>query len=153
MRQVIPGVTFALVAMIAGPGHDAVALGVVVGANSPLLTQKQRAALSEIIDGGAATVSPSRKIVITAKSIDCQAGDVDIADFACTLVFGGQVSHLAGRRAQALFATLVQAGAGQNGEAGRVHRSVDTLQCTLDPRQIAQKSGGGADCTFNTNGG
>jgi len=161
MRPVMLGLGLGLAALAVGrgeawgasaSGHDAVALGAVVGGHSPLLTLHQKANLAKILDDKAGTVSSPHKILVNAKSIDCGAGDVDIAHFACTLTFAANTSTLAGRRAQELYATLIEAGALEDGAAGTIHRAVYKLRCTLDRPVIAQNAGGGADCQFDTTG-
>ena len=159
MRSLFLGLSLGLVALALGrgdawaaTGHDAVALGAVVGGYSPLLTLHQKANLAKILDDKAGTVSYPHKILVNANSIDCGAGDVDIAHFACTLTFAANTSTLSGRRAQELYATLIQAGAAEDGAAGTIHRVVYKLRCTLDPAVIAQNAGGGADCIFDTTG-
>ena len=37
------------------------------------------------------------------------------------------------------------------GGAGHMFESLAHLVCTIDPGEIAQKTGGGADCTFEPN--
>ncbi len=36
-----------------------------------------------------------------------------------------------------------------DGAAGSTFESLSHLVCTIDPQVIAQKAGGGADCTFD----
>jgi hypothetical protein len=121
------------------------ALGVVVGVQSPLLdvSAKQRleALIADQAPGGAA-------IEVTAKSVTCRAGDVDIAAFSCALDFGSGTVSLSGRAAHEVFATLQENGVPGDGAAGTVYEAVQRLQCRLDPREIAQKGGGGASCGY-----
>jgi hypothetical protein len=42
------------------------------------------------------------------------------------------------------------AGIPADGAAGSVFESLSKLTCTLDPAEIKQKAGGGADCSFET---
>jgi hypothetical protein len=45
---------------------------------------------------------------------------------------------------------MVAAGIAADGAAGSLVESVSKLECTIDPSEIKQKTGGGADCTFET---
>jgi hypothetical protein len=45
---------------------------------------------------------------------------------------------------------LTTAGIASEGAAGSVVESVSKLVCTVDPNEIKQKAGGGADCSFMT---
>ena len=37
----------------------------------------------------------------------------------------------------------------EDGAAGSVFEGLSKLDCTIDPAEIKQKAGGGANCTFN----
>jgi aquaporin Z len=56
------------------------------------------------------------------------------------------------RKAHELYATMVEVGISSEGAAGTLHETVSHLVCTISPHEIAQKAGGGADCTFDTLG-
>jgi hypothetical protein len=47
---------------------------------------------------------------------------------------------------------MVEGGISSEGAAGTLHETVSHLVCTISPHEIAQKAGGGADCTFDTLG-
>jgi hypothetical protein len=47
---------------------------------------------------------------------------------------------------------MVEVGISSEGAAGTLHETVSHLVCTISPHEIAQKAGGGADCTFDTLG-
>jgi hypothetical protein len=57
---------------------------------------------------------------------------------------------LKGRRANELNATALEAGVPSEGAAGSIFESFSHLVCTIDPNDIKQKAGGGANCTFDT---
>ena len=73
---------------------------------------------------------------------------MDIASHSCDLSFGGQVISLPGRSAHELFATLAEIGVEPDGAAGSVFEAVSNLKCTVDPNQVKQKAGGGAECQY-----
>jgi hypothetical protein len=50
--------------------------------------------------------------------------------------------------ANEISATLAAAGVEADGAAGSNFRSVTKLVCTLDPAEIKENAGGGADCSF-----
>jgi hypothetical protein len=55
-----------------------------------------------------------------------------------------------GREANEIFATAAAAGVTAEGAAGSSIESISKLRCTLDPNEIMQKAGGGAQCNFET---
>ena len=73
---------------------------------------------------------------------------VDITGKDCTLKFGTHSISLAGRQAEALYATLVWAGVPSDGAAGSVVEGVKGLDCALNPAEVRQESSGGAKCAF-----
>jgi hypothetical protein len=56
---------------------------------------------------------------------------------------------LKGRQANEIYATEAVAGVPSDGAAGSIFESLSNLVCTLDPGEIRQKAGGGANCTFD----
>jgi hypothetical protein len=128
-------------------GHDALALGALIGLRSPVLTAHQRVHLALLLEDRAAFVPPG-PIVVAADVATCRAGDVDVAAFGCVLTFGPRTVNLAGRPAHELYATIVEAGVPGDGAAGTIFEALHSLSCTLDPAKLAQKDGSGADCTF-----
>jgi hypothetical protein len=54
------------------------------------------------------------------------------------------------RSTNEIFATAAAAGIPSEGAAGSSIESVSKLRCTLDPNEILQKAGGGAECSFET---
>ena len=135
-------------ATAAGPG--ALALAAIVGAHSPLLSRHEKRALARLLDGHShVAFPPGSKISVKADAIVCRASNVDITSRSCKLTFGAKTVNLTGRQAHELYATIAEAGVPPDGAAGSVFESLSHLVCTIDPQVIAQKAGGGADCTFD----
>jgi hypothetical protein len=132
-------------------GSAAFALGAVVGGASPLLGATQKAVLAKLFDGDRASVAKAGKIGVAVDAILCRAGNVDITAFECDLTFGAHKAHLSGRAAHELFATLAEVGVQPDGAMGTIYAGLYKLHCTIDPYELAQASGGGADCTYAKN--
>jgi hypothetical protein len=131
-------------------GHAALALAGVVAGYSPLLGGQQKSLMARIFDGHANFSYPAgQKIEVDAKSIVCRAGDVDITARSCVLTFGARTVNIAGRRANELYATMIEAGVPSDGAAGTIYESLTSLACTIDPNEIKQNSGGGASCAYS----
>jgi hypothetical protein len=131
-------------------GSSALALAALVGTHAPALIRHDRRTLEQLLEGHASVPFPAnRKISVEAGAIDCTAGNVDIAAHSCKLTFGAETVHITGRKAHELYATMVEAGIPSEGAAGTFHETVSRLMCKIDPHEIAQKAGGGADCTFD----
>jgi hypothetical protein len=90
-----------------------------------------------------------QKISVRAEAIVGRASDVDITARSCELTLGTHKRILKGRRANELNATATEAGIPSEGAAGSIIASFSHLVCTIDPDEIKQKAGGGADCTFD----
>ena len=90
------------------------------------------------------------KLTVTAESIICRVGNVDITARNCEMTFDKGKRTLKGREANEVNATLTAAGAIAEGAAGSMIQTVTRLSCTLDPNVIKDNSGGGADCSFAT---
>jgi hypothetical protein len=130
-------------------GHSGLALAGVVAVYSPLLGWSQKRAMALLFDGRANFRYPAgHTIDIVADQIVCKAGDVDISARSCTLTFGARTVNVTGRRANELYATMIEAGVPSDGAAGTIYESLKTLNCTIDPNEIKQNAGGGASCTF-----
>jgi hypothetical protein len=130
-------------------GHGALALGVIVGDDSPLLNWHTKIELARLLNDKPLRYGKHPVIVVKADSVTCQAGDVDLAGYACTITFGTIKRTGTGRQANELFATLIEAGVPSDGAAGHVFESVSKLECKLDPKALAGKDGSGASCTFS----
>jgi hypothetical protein len=132
-------------------GSSALALAALVGAQSPVLSSHDKSVLARFLDGHTNGVFPANKrISVKADDIVCNAGDVDITEHSCQLTFGSKTVKLTGRKAHELFATMVEVGVPNEGTAGATHESLTHLVCTINPHEVAQKSGGGAECRFDT---
>lgn len=125
-------------------GYAALALAVVVGVHAPLLDAAARHRLDRLMAGRATGAA----VEVTADSVVCRAGDVDIAAFSCALAFGGKQVDLSGRAAHEVFATLLENGVAGDGAAGTIYAAVHALKCRVTPSVIAEKNGGGAECGF-----
>jgi len=58
-----------------------------------------------------------------------------------------------GRKAHELFATIAEVGVPSDGAAGTIYESLSHLACTINPAEIKQKAGGGAECKFDPGAG
>jgi hypothetical protein len=133
-------------------GNSALALSALVAENSPVLTASDKLVLAALFEEQLDVPVPSNgKISVRADSITCSAGDVDISAHACGLVFGKQTLTLKGRKAHELFATIIELGVRPEGAMGRVYDSIAHVNCTIDAKEIEQRDGAGASCSFDAN--
>jgi hypothetical protein len=131
-------------------GSSALALASLVAAHSPLLSRLEKRVMARLFgDHSNATFPANRKISVKAEAIICRVSNVDITTRSCKLTFGAASANLTGREAHELYATLAEVGVPSEGAAGSIYESLSHLVCTIDPRVIAQRAGGGADCTFD----
>jgi hypothetical protein len=134
-------------------GNSALALAALVARRSPLLSAHDKIIMARMLNGNLGFSFPkNKKILVRATSVVCRAGDVDITLHSCTLTFGKKTAALKGREAHELFATVAEAGVPSEGAAGSIYESLSQLVCTIDPNEIKQRGGGGADCTFKPGG-
>jgi hypothetical protein len=131
-------------------GPSALALAAVVAAHGAPLSSFDRRAMTRLFDGKSLIIPRVRKITIAADSITCKMSNVDITARSCDLVFHAHKRTVTGRSANEVYGTLAIAGVTSEGAAGSIIESMTKLECTVDPRVIKQKAGGGADCTFET---
>ena len=145
------GGSTALAASGSATGPTALALAGIVAAHSSVLGSFDRRAMARLFGGNSSrSFPPNRMISVTADSIVCRASAVDITSRACELSFGAGKRSLRGRDANELFGALAAAGVASEGAAGSIIESVTKLACTIQPNEIRQKAGGGAQCTFET---
>jgi hypothetical protein len=145
------GVSTASAASGNASGSAALALAGVVASHSSVLASYDRRAMARLFGGNSGiSFPPGRKISVAADSIVCRASNVDITSRTCELTFGAGKRHLKGREANELAATLAAAGVAPEGAAGSIVESVSKLACAIDPNEIRQKAGGGAQCAFET---
>lgn len=130
-------------------GAGALSLAALVGKYAPGVTPKEKTALAALADGHAKIAFPKGKTIeVAVDAISCRASNVDITQHACELTFGDKKVQVAGRLAHEIFATLLEVGAPPEGAAGTIYAAVSALDCTIDPDEIAQKAGGGAQCKY-----
>jgi hypothetical protein len=131
----------------------ALALASLVSKHSPLLSVYEKRVIALMFSGNLNFSLPAnKKISVQADAVVCRASDVDITFHSCNLTFGKRTVPLKGSAAHELFATLVEVGVSSEGAAGSKYESLSLLRCTIDPNEVKQKGGGGADCTFNPGG-
>jgi hypothetical protein len=120
-------------------GHAGLALAAVVAVYSPALNAPDKLAMERLFDGHQNFPFPAgQTIKIIADKIVCKAGNVDIA----------KTVNIEGRRANELFATMVEADVPSDGAAGTIYEGLTSLACTIDPNEIKQNIGGGASCAY-----
>ena len=130
-------------------GSNAMALAAFVGENSPLLGPNEKMVMARLLDGNLNFAFPqNKKISVQADAVVCRTSDVDIMSCSCELTFGRKVSGVKGRKAHELFAMIGLVGVPPDGAAGTIVEGLSHLMCTIDPGEIRQMSGGGADCKF-----
>jgi hypothetical protein len=130
-------------------GSGALALAALVGNVSANLDAVEKSGLLKLLDGKTDFSFPAGKtITVVAAKVTCRAGNVDIASHSCELSFGSQVISLTGRSAHELYATLAEIGIPPDGAAGSIFEAVSDLRCTIDPNEVKQKAGGGAECHY-----
>ena len=134
---------------ITATGPTALALAAVVAGHSPLVSAFNNRVIARLFRGNTNFgFTRGRKISVTADSIICRTSNVDITSRMCELTFSVGKPALRGREANELSATAAVAGAPSEGAAGSMIESLSKLACTIDPNEIMQKAGGGAECTF-----
>ena len=130
-------------------GSGALALAALVGGDSPLLGDRDKAALSKLLDGDTDFDFPKdQTIAVTADKIACHASNIDIAEHDCALRFGTQNIKLKGRTAHELYATLLEIGVEPDPGAGNIWVSVSKLDCAINVPEVQDKAGGGAMCHY-----
>jgi len=130
-------------------GHAALALAALVGEVSPFLSAPNKRVLAKLLDGKANFSFPSgRTISVVTEMLSCRASNVDIKSHSCELRFEEHNVVLRGRRAHELFATVTEVGVPPEGAAGSIFAALSNLHCTIDPNEVKQNSGGGAQCDY-----
>jgi hypothetical protein len=127
-------------------GNSALALAALVAEHSPALPPFKKIVMAKMLDGNLSFAFPAgQKILVNADAIVCRAGNVDISAHSCKLTFGSHSATISGRKAHELYATLVEVGVPSDGAAGTIFEALQHLACTIDPNEVKQKAGGGAD--------
>jgi hypothetical protein len=130
-------------------GHAGLALAALVADYSPVLAPHQKQAMERLFAGDENFPFPAGQTIhVAADKIVCKAGDVDITARSCALSFRARTVNVAGRRANELYATMIEAGVPSDGAAGTIYEGLTGLACTIDPNAIKQNSGGGASCDY-----
>jgi hypothetical protein len=140
----LAGASAAAAASVAGAA--ALALAGVVAQYAPLPAANKHAVAAFF--KGDTNFPYKGKISVTADKIVCRTSNVDITARSCEVTFKTKKQTLNGREANELFATEAVAGIPADGAAGSNFESLSKLNCTLDPAQLKQKGGGGAECSF-----
>jgi hypothetical protein len=136
---------------ITATGPAALALAAVVADHSTLVSAFHKRVIARLFGGNTNFgFTPNRKISVTADTIVCKTSNVDITSRSCELTFSVGKRSVGGREANELSATAAVAGATSEGAAGSSIESFSKLDCTIDPNEIMQKAGGGAQCTFES---
>ena len=143
----LAGVTAASAATATVSGSTALALAGVVAPYS-LLPSAEKKAVAKFFDGNT-NVSYANKITVTADKIVCRTSNVDVTARSCEVTFKTSNKTLKGREANELYATEAMAGIPPDGAAGSNFESLSKLSCTLDPKVLKQKGGGGAECSYD----
>ena len=149
------GASAAHAAPATSSGSPALALAGVLAPYSPLLTSAEKKTVAALFAGtfslpDAKSPYTNKKISVTADKIVCRISNVDITLRSCELTFGTTKRTVNGREANEIFATEVMVGVPSDGAAGSIFESLSKLNCTLDPKEIEEKAGGGANCSFDT---
>jgi hypothetical protein len=132
-------------------GSAALALAGVVAPYSTVLSAPEKKTVAALFDGNAAmAITTKKQLLVTADSVVCRISNVDITARSCELTFSNGKRSVKGRAANEIYATLAVAGVDADGAAGSIFRGVTKLSCMLDPAEIKENGGGGAECSFRT---
>jgi hypothetical protein len=132
-------------------GPTALALAAVIAQHSPTVRAFDKRVIARLFRGNTRFgFTPNTKISVDADSVVCRVSNVDITQRSCELTFGSRKRTLTGREANEVGATAAAAGVPSEGAAGSSIESISKLRCTIDPNEIMQKAGGGANCNFET---
>jgi hypothetical protein len=130
-------------------GPSALALAAVLAQHSPLVRPFDRRVIARLFRGSTGFgFTPNNKISIDVDSVVCRTSNVDITSRNCELTFGTQKRTLTGPDANEISATAIAAGIAAEGAAGSSIVGFSKLNCMIDPNEIKQKAGGGAECRF-----
>jgi len=131
-------------------GNGALALASLVSEQSPSLTLDEKSVMGQLLRPSPNfSYLANKKIAIEADEIVCRQSNVDITARSCELTFGAKKVTVKGRKAHELFATIAEVGVPPDGAAGTIYESLSHLSCAIDPEEIKQKAGGGAECKFD----
>jgi hypothetical protein len=131
-------------------GPIAFALASVIASHSSVLSSYERRAMARLFGGNSISFPPNRTISVKADVVICRASNVDLTSRSCEATFGTGKRVFTGREANELHATLSAAGIASQGAAGSITASASNIVCTINPNEIRQKAGSGAECSFVT---
>lgn len=130
-------------------GNVALPLAALVGMHQPSLSQADQKALVDLLDARINFYWPiGRKITVQVDVVICKVSNVDITARACDLSFGRKKLTIKGRAAHELFATIAETGVPSDGAAGSIYESLSHMRCVIDPKQVFDRAGAGAECRF-----
>jgi hypothetical protein len=127
-------------------GQAALALAAVVALYAPLPAANKKAVAA--LFKGDTNFPYTAKITVAADKIVCRTSNVDVTARSCELTFKTSNKTLKGREANELYATEAMAGIAADGAAESNFESLSKLSCTLEPKVLKQKGGGGAECSY-----
>lgn len=127
-------------------GQAALALAGVVALYAPMPAANKKA-VAALFKGDTNFPYPN-KITVAAEKIVCRTSNVDTTARSCEVTFKRSTKTLRGREANELYSTEAMAGIAADGAAGSNFESLSKLSCTLDPKVLKQKAGGGAECSY-----
>ena len=127
-------------------GQAALALAGVVALYAPMPAANKKAVAA--LFKGDTNFPYTLKITVAAEKVVCRTGNVDVTARSCELTFKTSTKALRGREANELYATAAMAGIVADGAAGSNVEGLSKLSCTLDPKVLKQKAGGGAECSY-----
>ncbi len=143
-------VSAASAASLTASGPAALALAGVVAPHSPQLGSHDKHVVARLFGGDADVPYPAnKKIIVKTDAVMCRTSNVDITARSCVVTFGSHKRTLNAREPNEIYATEAVAGVPSDGAAGSIYESLSNLVCTLDPGEIKQKAGGGAECSFD----
>ena len=132
-------------------GPTALALAAVVAQHSPHLPAYDKKTMARLFGGDSVfLIATKAKFSVTADTVVCRTSNVDIAARSCELTFKVSKKTIKGREANEVYATAATAGVVAEGAAGSNIASFSKLNCAIDAKEIRQKAGGGAQCSFET---
>jgi len=152
-KIVLFAMTFVLVDVavaVAGSieGKDALILAALVTEQSPKATAASRAVLASLVERRSKVRYPSsNKINVKADAVSCKMSRYDADEFSCELTFDTKTFTARGRKARELYDALPSDVA--SGAMGEYFEELTNLNCVIDPAEVRQKKGGGAQCAYD----
>lgn len=132
-------------------GPTALALAAVVAQHSPHLPAYDKRTMARLFGGDSVfLIATKAKFSVTVDTAVCRTSNVDIAARSCELTFKASKKTIKGREANEVYATSATAGVVAEGAAGSNIASFSKLNCNIDAKEIRQKAGAGAQCSFET---